>query len=87
VRSKGAQTPLGGVKGPPRPNKGGAADPQNKRRTSAALEATRTMKRPVRSPSPQGGVLTAAAQRERQGRRGASQPDHLVKLLQTIRVR
>lgn len=29
-------------------------DPSDKRRTCAAIEATRTMKRPVRSPSPQG---------------------------------
>jgi hypothetical protein len=41
-RSKGPNTPSGGVKGPPRQSKGGAADPQNNRR-SEALVATRTM--------------------------------------------
>jgi len=44
-----------GSRGRHRPNKEGAADPNNNRR-SAALEATRTMKRPVRRPSPQGRV-------------------------------
>ncbi len=47
-RSKGPNTPLGGVKGPPRPEIRGAAEPINNRRTCAALEATRTMKKPVR---------------------------------------
>jgi hypothetical protein len=44
------------IKGTPQQSKGGAADPKNKRRTCAALEATRTMKRPVHSPSQQGRV-------------------------------
>lgn len=50
--SKGPITPSGGGKGPPQLRKGGGADPKNNRRTCAALEATRTMKRPVRSPPP-----------------------------------
>jgi hypothetical protein len=41
--SKGPKTPSGGVKGPPRAQVRGLAEPKNKRRPCAALEATRTM--------------------------------------------
>jgi len=55
-RSKGPRTPSSGIKGPPRSEKVGAADPNINRRTCVALEATRTMKMPVLSPSSQGRV-------------------------------
>lgn len=56
----------GVVESPQRPCKRTEAEPMNKRRICGALEATRTMRRPVRSPSSQkrgGGGLSAPRHR------------------------